>query len=421
MSKDIVIVVDAFSSGNQLAPIINKHNLPVVHVFSIANPSSALMATYYKEHFIREYTGNVEELIEKISNDGFVIKAVLPGTETAISLTDKMTDKLGLSGNKSISSLQRFNKYEMIEALRRAGVPTTKQIKSLQVNDILEWQQRENEKKIIVKPLESAGSDCVFACEDQQDVIHAFHEIIGQENQMGGTNIQVLAQEFLDGDEFYVNAVSCDKEHFICEVWRYHKKSLHGRDFVYDYNEYIPLDTNDERVTALCDYMLQVLDTLDFRYGPSHAEIKITSSGPRLVEIGARLQGMAAFGINAKIMGFTPAELTVDSYLSPQDFHQRIANVKRQPLHARRVFLRSYQSGKLEAINYHGEIEKLASCMYLRWIKQPGDKLKPTIDYFSIPAIVVLAHNDLRQIEKDYEFIRSFERGNLFVMENDID
>ncbi|BBM87260.1 ATP-grasp domain-containing protein [Candidatus Uabimicrobium amorphum] len=420
MSKPAVIVVDAFSSGNQLAPILIKHNIDVIHLFSMKDVSSALMATYYPEHFVREYTyeGNIADLMAKIHADYPQIKAVIAGTETAITLTDELAGYLKLPGNNPHTSKSRYNKYQMIESLRDAKVEVAAQTKAQDAAEIIEWKRQNNWDKIVLKPLESAGSDCVFACRSEDDIRAAFAQIIGKKNQMGGENAQVLAQSFLDGEEYYVNAVSCNKEHFICEVWRYHKRHLNGRDFVYDYNEYIILDQNQPQVAALCNYMYRVLDALDFAYGPSHAEIKLTSTGPKLVEIGARLQGMAAFGINSKTMGFTPAELSVDSYLFPQQFAQKTINAKPQPIFARRVFVTSNVNGKLKAYNYHGEIENLPSCIYLRWVKQPGDVLKPTIDYFSIPAIAVLAHHDAKQVEEDYRFIREFEKRDLFVMEN---
>ncbi len=419
MNNQTAIVIDAFSSGNQLAPILSAQNVQTIHVFSMEEASQALMATYNKNDFAKEYTylGDVDALMEQIHSDYPTIQAVFVGTETAIILADIIASKLKLPGNNPLSSTTRINKYEMIETLRIAQVPVTEQIKTENIDEIIAWQKDNRFSKIVVKPLESAGSDCVFACNEKEEVCHAFEEIMGQKNQMGGLNSYVLAQDYLDGEEYYVNAVSCRGEHFICEIWRYHKRSLNGRDFVYDYNEYVSLDESDT-VSQLCQYMYRVLDALHFSYGPSHAEIKMTSNGLRLVEIGARLQGMAAFGVNSKTMGFTPAELAVDSYLFPDSFLSKTKNAKHKNIFARRVFLTSYVSGKLKHIHYSSEIENLESCIYLRWIKSLGDKLKPTVDYFSIPAIVVLAHEKIEQIEQDYKFIREFEKS-LFETESE--
>ena len=67
-----------------------------------------------------------------------------------------------------------------------------------------------DDKKCVIKPNNSAGSDSVFLCENEDQAINAFNTIDGHVNGLGATNHGALCQEFLQGTEFVVDGVSRD-------------------------------------------------------------------------------------------------------------------------------------------------------------------------------------------------------------------
>ncbi|CAN0120218.1 unnamed protein product, partial [Discosporangium mesarthrocarpum] len=143
--------------------------------------------------------------------------------------------------------------------------------------------------KAVVKPLESAGSDDVYLCDSEEEVRKAFAVIDGKVNGLGGVNEGALVQEYLDGTEYVVDSVSRDGVHRVCAIWEYDKRTVNGADFVY-----FGMKLNSasgEREKAIIDYALKVLDAMGVRYGPGHMEVKYTSTGPCLVEVGSRCHG----------------------------------------------------------------------------------------------------------------------------------
>ena len=62
---------------------------------------------------------------------------------------------------------------------------------------------------IIVKPAMSGGTDGVFWCHSFEDVEAAFASECGKVNVNGELNDCLLAQEFLDGIEYIVQARDC--------------------------------------------------------------------------------------------------------------------------------------------------------------------------------------------------------------------
>lgn len=422
--KPYAIVVDAYSSGNQFAPLLVERGLEVLHVRSKEAPSPSLLATYFPEHFVQDDylpSGNGEEAqawIHALRQARGDPQAVVLGTETGALLCDQLAESFGLPGNPSVTAARRRNKFAMVEALHQAGIPAARQISTRDPKQARDWVRELGLEECIVKPLESAGADQVYRVRETEDLEQAFRSILDQPNQMGGENQAVLVQEYLEGPEFYANTVSCQGRHLLLEVWEYTKVKLHGRDFVYDHNDLL-VDGGQSPCPEFLEYLQRVLEAIEVRIGPAHAELKWTPQGPRLVEIGPRLQGMAAFGVNRRGIGFSPIDRTVLAYLEPEKFAALSDQPYRSRLASRRVFLRSFVSGRLKGVRHEETLRGLASCEFLRWIKSPGDRLQPTVDYFSIPGIMVLAHEDPTVIERDTQTIRRLEAEGLFELEGD--
>lgn len=411
------VVVDAYSSGNQVAPALAARGLEAVHVRSMEDPSAALLATYFPGHFAEERVGvgEVGELAAGLLADRGRPEAVILGTETGAALCDALARELGLPGNDPATSSLRRDKFEMIEALHAAGLRAAAQARAGDAEELVAWRRDQGLKDAIVKPARSAGADDVRRCGSDEEIRAAAAAILGAKNQMGGRNDAAVIQEVLEGTEYVVNAVSREGTHDVCEIWRYTKARLHGRDFVYDHSDLV-VDGAGEPAATLGAYLAEVLDALGFRHGPSHAEVMLGPAGPALVEIGPRLQGMASFGVNARGIGYSPLDLTVASYLDPSAFAARTREPYRSSLHARRVFLRCFEGGVLAGYRHEDALRALPSLDFLRWIRSPGDRLVPTVDYFSIPGILVLVHEDPAVIEADFQTVRALEREGLYEL-----
>ncbi|MFB6721427.1 hypothetical protein ACFCV3_14740 [Kribbella sp. NPDC056345] len=65
----------------------------------------------------------------------------------------------------------------------------------------------------MLKPVASAGTDNVVVCGSPEQVRAACARIMASADRYGLANHVVLAQEFLAGDEYFVNTVSRDGRH----------------------------------------------------------------------------------------------------------------------------------------------------------------------------------------------------------------
>ena len=108
----------------------------------------------------------------------FPIIAVIPGAETGVELADRLSSRLGLRSNGEAGSLARRNKYLMGETVRNAGVRAVKQKRCYSIKDMDIFVKEElggsGPFKCVVKPVQSAGSDDVYLCNDADEAKIAF-------------------------------------------------------------------------------------------------------------------------------------------------------------------------------------------------------------------------------------------------------
>ena len=130
------------------------------------------------------------------------------------------------------------------------------------------------------KQTESAGSDGVKLCHDFDEANEHFEQLMKSQMVNGGDCPAVLCQEFLQGKEYVVDHVSRDGDHKTVMVWVYDKRRCNNAAFVYF--GCVPVDSESPEAKILIPYVRGVLDALEFKNGPSHAEVMMTSDGPCL-------------------------------------------------------------------------------------------------------------------------------------------
>ena len=421
-----VVVVDPYSSGAILAERVrSRHRKKLIVVHS--DPKSPIAGLVASGTSIRAqanvcHEGNLEVTIKKILEQCHkgVIVACLPGAETGVILADEIAEKLGTRLNPPRLSQARRNKYFMGEAVRAAGVRAVEQCRATTWEDAeLFLKTCEATFPLVVKPIESAGSDDVFKCFSKEDVKKAVLLINGKVNSLGQRNEGCLLQEFLRGDEFVVDAVSRDGDHKITAIWRYDKRSVNEAHFVYHAMEMIDFQKEPVLTNTLADYSNLVRDALDITDGPSHMEIKVNEQmEPCLVEVGARCHGGEGtwLPIADACVGYNQIDATLDAYLDPDAFDSLPALPPAFKQFGREVFLVSHQQGLLESVNVD-LIRKLKSFTKMELAVQPGSILKPTTDCFTRPGSVQLVHSDPQVVDDDYHTIRSLEQANnLFLL-----
>ncbi|KAJ8603981.1 hypothetical protein CTAYLR_003356 [Chrysophaeum taylorii] len=450
-----VVVVDPYSTGAILAARVramHRKKLVVVHS-DPTSPIAHLVAsgTNLQPHAVVVHRGDVAATAAEISANSRAIVAVVPGAETGVLLAEQLGSHLGTRVNPPDLCAARRNKYLMGEAVRAAGVRAVAQakvstrdearafVKRLLLLLLQEEEEEEEDERaaaqhrrapasifpLVVKPVESAGSDDVFKCDSADEVFRAVEVISGKVNGLGFVNEGALVQEYLRGTEYVVDAVSRDGVHKVVAIWRYDKRPVNGANFVYFGMALV--DFHDQKDSAvakiLAEYSAQVCDALHIRDGPSHMEVKLDpqTRRPCLVEVGARCHGGEAtwLPVADACVGYNQVDAALDAVIDADAFDALPVVPNPFKNYGREYYMVSRQRGVVKALHVD-KITALKSFAKMELAVQPGSKLAPTIDCFTRPGAIQLVHPDPAVVEADYRAIRALEEeSRLFELHHE--
>jgi biotin carboxylase len=405
-----VAMVDAYSAGNAMPAALRRHGIECVHVQS---PKPDIYLTFDPDGFVDKlrHDGDVAATASALRKRG--VSCVIAGGESGVELADQLSAELGTPGNGMSRPTARRNKHDMVLALRDAGLAHAATIVSSEANDIIVWAETTVGYPIVVKPVRSAGADNVVACSSPEQVRAVHEKIMTSTDRHGMTNTVVLAQEFLEGDEHFVNTVSRDGRHHTVEIWRYHKRRLPDGNIIYDYDE--PLSPDDPDAKKVEFYTHQVLDALEIRNGAGHSEVMLTARGPVLVECAARLGGGQVLEINTRCLGTNQVELLALSVAKPDEFNRLPTTVYQLLQRLRNVSLiNPRDNGVVPSNEAMAAIRALPSYALTVMMYPEGHPLPRTIDVVTQPGYVYLISDDPAEILADYQKLRQVEHDYLY-------
>ena len=406
-----IAIVDAYSSGNLLAPEFKNRGLKCIHIQSMPKVPPAAESSFCLGDFAANiiHTGNIEETL--VACGHYPLLCLVAGSETGVELADILSGRLGLLSNGEIFSKARRDKFEMVTQVQKNGVRTIPSFKTKTYDEAWRWVEEISGWPIVIKPLRSAGTDSVSICSSKQELRDIFNSTLGRHDQFGAIINELLIQKRMDGSEYIVDTVSCRGKHHVTNVWLIVKGTHNGGDFVCDYNQLLHYHQAVEY--NLLDYTFRVINSLGIRHGPAHTELLLTADGPILIETASRLHG-AGFPIySQECVGYSQVDLTVDAYVDEQAFQSKTQFPYQLQKNLVIVELISEVEGELKAVPFRGQIEALPSFHSMK-LDDIGSMIKKTIDVFTSPGHVVLMHSDPEVIWRDYRFLRKLEKNGLY-------
>ncbi|GLY28372.1 ATP-grasp domain-containing protein [Kineosporia sp. NBRC 101731] len=408
-----VAFVDALSLGRLMLPAVQRLGLEAVHVQS-PSPDVFMAKLPFPEGFFANirHHGDLAATVSQLR--GLDVGWVIAGGESGVELADRLSAELGTPGNGTARTTARRNKYEMVLALRESGRRHADTMVSSDADEIVGWAERTAGYPVVLKPVSSAGTDNVVACSSGEQVRAVHRKIMAGTDRYARPNTEVLAQEFLDGDEYFVNTVSREGRHHTTEIWRYYKNRLAGGNIIYDYNEM--LAPEDPVAGELDSYVREVLDALGIRHWAAHTEVMMTARGPVLVECAARVGGGQIPEISNRCFGTNQIDLLALSVADPAALERLPDIAYRVNQHLRYVHLvNPHELGTAPDDEKLAVVRELPSFAEARMAHPAGEPLARTIDVATQPGYVILISDDPDQIEADYRTLRRLEQDHLYA------
>jgi biotin carboxylase len=141
---------------------------------------------------------------------------------------------------------------------------------------------------VVLKPANLAGSVGVVRCDSPREFERAWAQVMGSSHPRFGTPTGLLVEEYLDGGEVSVESIVHEGTCYPVVITRKFLGAPPGFEEVGHIVSAADTEAHDEAVVGLA---VAAHRALGIEHGATHAEVRLTSQGPRMVEIGARLAG----------------------------------------------------------------------------------------------------------------------------------
>jgi len=431
MASSVVIVVDPISTGGSLAfeAYMRGHAVIAVWCQELGEEFRSHVPDSCKTQGFKFFAEIDEKSTIQLTAAAVQeaaacrrIAACIVGGESGVTLADKLSMQLGVVSNGVFPLGDRRNKSVQQRAVKAAGLRAVREALGTEWAHVEAFVDNES-FPVVVKPVESCGSDGVKLCKTKEDAREHFNLLMNSQRKVGAQGAAVLCQEFLKGKEFVVDHVSCNGDHKTMMVWVYDKRPTNGGDFVYF--GMIPVDSSSEEAKVLISYTRAVLDALKLDNGPTHGEIMMTADGPCLVEMNCRSHGWDGSWVplaRALTGGYAQPEVALDSHMDEQAF-AKLPDVTPSPFKAsgQTVMLVSYSSGTVKRTPGYDRMRQLASFVTLQTGVGVGSQVGLTVDLFTAVGVLVLVHSDPTQLDADIAEVRQMEKAGIFEFEQEGD
>jgi D-alanine-D-alanine ligase-like ATP-grasp enzyme len=404
-------MLDAASSGEYLPAAFRSLGLEVKMVHSV--PASE-QPTWYGKLAQPDlvHQGDLQATANKLH--AMQVGIIAHGTDKAFQLASQLSNLLGVPNVDAAMSDIIRDKYKQNRFLAKLGIPVPDTFATNKLQDMLTWQEEHGKYPVVVKPLDSSGSDGLHICENRGQVIAAFEKLYLKRNVDGNINYMVIIQEYMEGPEFVVNFASSAGVHLLTDVWEYHKKEVTvaggAKAHIRSHNDLIAISQANEEMVRYC---IRILNAFKYWFGASHFEVMLTALGPRLVELNPRLAGARLPQYVAEAGGWPPALIAAESLARPELFRQRLTQAAPVYQPGRLVRLISTEAGKIAYVKNLDVVKSLLSYKSHDF-KGVGAEIEFTQNVMTCPGKVFLSHPNPQQIENDMEIIRSLD---FFVLE----
>lgn len=283
MSGDLFVLVESNTTGSGRLFCARARELALRPVLLVADPGKyPYIESDEIEHQVLD-TGDLAALGQACAALDGQIVAVTSSSEYFVATAAELAGSLGLPHPDPAAVRACRDKASQRRALRAAGLAGPDFASATHPDAAAEAAQRIG-LPVVIKPTAGSGSIGVRRCADAGQVRAAADAIL--RGTLAGLPAQrtVLVEQYLDGPEFSVETL--DEQ-----VVGVTAKHLGSEPYFVEIGHDFPAPITDERRLSIGEAALSALRALGLGWGPAHVELRLTSAGPRIVEVNPRLAG----------------------------------------------------------------------------------------------------------------------------------
>ncbi|AMD17805.1 hypothetical protein TL18_07105 [Methanobrevibacter sp. YE315] len=245
---------------------------------------------------------------------------IIPGCDVGLIWANKMSYELGLPCNNPNLFKKMMNKRCMQESLKKANIRYIKSRAIKTFEEAKEFMLEADCSKVVIRPSVGQASVGVCICETDEEIAEAVN--LNKDIHMLD-NDEILIQEYIGGEEYGLDSVSCKGVNRIVTGYIEKKIELEGGAPIYEY--IITVDNDDPVFKEIMEYHKKVISAIGIEYGAIHAEYKVDEKGPALMEVNGRVNGgMQVYSVERKAWGDSHASAALEAYLDLDEFHEKL-------------------------------------------------------------------------------------------------
>ena len=414
-SEKICLLTNPFVSGANLTDGLREKNIRLIAVIS----GEGIINEEFKKRFnsslfdqVYNLKDNFDVVINKLKTLNII--QVISDSDSGIYWADKISKELNLENRNDFDSVEfRINKFVTNERCRESGLSICKEI--YKDNSTLS-EEEENRLKSwnsnwVVKPNKgSAGGFSVTICKSIEEIKAALKNSFGLMPKLGCRTEQLVIQEKLLGDEYFIDTFSFKGKHLATCFCQYERKIINNSPICLSIDT---LDLNSELAKKCFIYCKNVLNATQLSNGPAHIELMINNKNIRLIELNARFSG--SYGLinqSAKLSyGLNQYNVLADLILDEKKFSFYLNKEKLFKQSAKIVMLQNQVLRYIKELNlkFLMSLNSYVTCFQFK----KGEYNTEAKNVFDRVGLVLLAHNQSEVIKEDYKRIREMEENNL--------
>ena len=291
--------------------------------------------------------------------DGIVTMA----TDVALPSVGKVVDELGLVGPSFDATLFSTNKIMMKRRLLEWKIPTAN---ARIVSSVAEARDATNALglPVMLKAVASSGSRGITKIEHISQLEEAFNYA----HSISNSNAFIV-EEFLDGLEFGAQGLVYEGK---LEFLYPHNDTVTPPPYLTPIGHSYPMELTENTKKQIVGIVANSVEALEINNSLLNVDMIMTSSGPKIIEIGARMGATCLLELTTIFSGIDVVDLAIDMAMG----HKITFQEKKDKQPCAGLLIRSPKTGKLELTDVPQDIVADPRLVAIRWDKKKGDKVR---------------------------------------------
>ncbi|MBK5004975.1 ATP-grasp domain-containing protein [Pseudomonas sp. S60] len=399
IQRKTVVVVDPISSGRRYGQDIRRKGYHAMALVTCSRFPGRLQRLHSVSEFDEVVHIESLEQAKACMADKAVI-AVIPGSDSALRICDRLAAHFGVVGNPLETCMARLNKFEMKRRLHQEGVPVTSSLR-LSMDVLINGHNPVIAFPVVVKPSQGTGAKNVKVCHSNRDLYKAISTIESNGETSWEEEKHTLVEAFVEGPEYFIVTANLGAagRQILCFA-EYEKIQIDGYPSIYrTIRSLSPISVQAQQAFT---YVMQVNSAIEANFGINDVEFKFNSAGHFIIEQNGRMPGANVPSLIELCTGLNCYDLNIDIHLGQAPLNLPVPCYNK---HFCICCLISEQSGAVTGFEGVTLIEQLESFHELSFLVEVGEVIEVTRDFLSSWGVVYLIHEDCEVLRREAEIV----------------